>query len=603
MAILGPNLIEGTSGNDVLIGTPGDDVFKGLAGADTMTGETGDDSYYVDNPGDKAIETAGGGNDTVYSSVDYTLAAGQSLETLRAYGTAAGLVLMGNGFDNSIFGGDGDDTLSGAAGNDRLNGGAGVDTMAGGVGDDIYYVDNAGDKVMEDAGGGTDTVYASVSFSLAAGQEVELLRANSAGGIALTGNEFDNFIIGGAGNDTLSGGGGNDILDGRAGIDTMTGGAGNDTYYVDNTGDVVNEDVGGGTDTIYTSVNYTLAAGQEIEFLRAFNAPAGLTLRGNDLDNALFGGAGDDTLESGGGNDKLYGGDGNDSIGTTGTSAFIYGGFGDDSIRLDGSSTATGVADGGVGSDTVHSTDLGQFTIRNVETLDTYYGYLNATVAQVSSFLHITAVLADPDMQIQLSLRGAGGTLDLTTMISGQNSVQIRDAGLTSAIRITGSTNGDVMFGTSFADTFQGGEGKDTLFGGDGNDTLVGGADDDVLYGGLGNDKLTGGSGADTFVFDSPFGPGVSIDLVADFTAGTDTIQLDNTYFHGLTAGQLSAAQFSSTGHATAAGPQIVYDSSNGALYYDANGTDAGGVTRFATLTSKPTVTAADFMVTQPLPP
>ena len=92
----------------------------------------------------------------------------------------------------------------------------------------------------------------------------------------------------------------------------MAGGIGNDTYYVDNAGDVVNETAGDGTDTVMASVDYTLTAGQEIEFLRANAGATGLSLTGNELANRLVGGAGNDTLDGGAGNDSLGGGAGND---------------------------------------------------------------------------------------------------------------------------------------------------------------------------------------------------------------------------------------------------------------------------------------------------
>ena len=158
--------------------------------------------------------------------------------------------------------------LTGGAGNDTLNGGAGADTMIGGTGNDAYNVDNAGDVVTEAFGGGTDTVFATVSYTLAAGSEVETMRVNVATGLTLTGNEFNNIIIGNAGNDTLIGGAGNDTLNGNAGADTMIGGTGNDAYNVDNAGDVVTEALGEGIDTVFATVSYTLAAGSEVETMR-----------------------------------------------------------------------------------------------------------------------------------------------------------------------------------------------------------------------------------------------------------------------------------------------------------------------------------------------
>src|SRR5262249_3575435 len=96
-----------------------------------MTGGTGDDTYIVDNAGDQVIEAAGEGSDIVYAVVDWTMTAGQEIESLRAYGTAAtsGVSLTGNEFNNSLIGGSGNDTLDGGAGNDTLNGGAGNDTF------------------------------------------------------------------------------------------------------------------------------------------------------------------------------------------------------------------------------------------------------------------------------------------------------------------------------------------------------------------------------------------------------------------------------------------------------------------------------------------
>ncbi len=176
--------------------------------------------------------------------------------------------------------------------------------MSGGAGNDTYNVDNAGDVVNEAAGQGTDRVLATVSYTLAAGSEIETLQSQSATGLTLTGNEFNNAVIGGAagdtlvgaeGNDTLTGNGGNDSLDGGlgndalnggAGADTMAGGAGNDTYTVDNAGDVVTEATGGGTDTVFTTVSYALAAGSEVEVLRANAGATPLSLTGNEFANS-----------------------------------------------------------------------------------------------------------------------------------------------------------------------------------------------------------------------------------------------------------------------------------------------------------------------------
>ena len=116
----------------------------------------------------------------------------------------------------------------------------------------------------------------------------------SSTGLTLTGNNLDNALFGGTGNDTLYGGLGNDSLIGGQDYDTMVGGQGNDAYYVDNLGDVIIENAGEGSDVVFVSVsNYTLAANVETGVI---TSTTGLTLTGNNLDNALFGNVGNDTL-------------------------------------------------------------------------------------------------------------------------------------------------------------------------------------------------------------------------------------------------------------------------------------------------------------------
>jgi serralysin len=123
------------------------------------------------------------------------------------------------------------DTLNGLAGNDTLDGGAGADRLDGGAGNDNYYVDNAGDVVVEtltgSTGGTADKVFSSVSFTL--GANVERLTLSGSASVNGTGNSLDNVLYANGGANSLSGLAGADIISGYAGNDTLRGGTGADT--------------------------------------------------------------------------------------------------------------------------------------------------------------------------------------------------------------------------------------------------------------------------------------------------------------------------------------------------------------------------------------
>ncbi|WP_028626486.1 peroxidase family protein [Metapseudomonas resinovorans] len=312
----GNDVMTGGAGNDTLNGGAGNDALHGGAGNDQMAGGAGDDLYGVDSAGDVVTETAGGGNDVVWTSLStYTLPA--NVEFLRYSGTgpftgtgnALANNIMGDVGNDVLSGGGGNDTLAGGAGNDGLHGGAGNDRMVGGAGDDLYGVDSAGDVVIETTGEGNDVVWTSLStYTMPA--NVELLRYAGTGSFTATGNALANNIEGGVGNDVLMGAGGNDVLaagvgndalHGGIGNDRMVGGVGNDLYGVDSAGDVVIELAGGGNDVVWTSLStYTLAA--NVEHLR-YAGVGPFNGTGNALANSIAGGTGNDVLGGGGGND------------------------------------------------------------------------------------------------------------------------------------------------------------------------------------------------------------------------------------------------------------------------------------------------------------
>ena len=187
-------------------------------------------------------------NDIVQSSVSYTL---NSSETDLALIGTANIDGTGNSLNNAIFGNSGNnvldgragaDSLFGNAGDDTLIGGLGADTMTGGIGNDWYWVDDAGDSVIEYANEGTDKVFTSISYTLTANVEDLALQEiaaniNGTGNIlnnTITDNSKDNILDGGAGNDIIRASGGNDTLIGGLGADTLTGGLGNDRFVYTN---------------------------------------------------------------------------------------------------------------------------------------------------------------------------------------------------------------------------------------------------------------------------------------------------------------------------------------------------------------------------------
>src|SRR5262245_55072642 len=149
--------------------------------------------------------------------------------------------------------------------------------MIGGAGSDSYFVDNGGDTVIEAAGQGNDTVFATAHFALSA--DVENLILQGGANLQGYGNDLVNTLIGNTGNN---------LLDGRGGADAMTGGAGNDTYFVDNAGDTVTENAAEGDDRVFSTVHFALSANVETLVLQG---NADLQGYGNDLANPPMGNA------------------------------------------------------------------------------------------------------------------------------------------------------------------------------------------------------------------------------------------------------------------------------------------------------------------------
>jgi ELWxxDGT repeat protein len=160
---------------------------------------------------------------------------------------------------------------------------------------------------------------------------------------------------------------------------------------------------------------------------------------------------------------------------------------------------------------------------------------------------------------------------------------------------LKGSEGNDVLKGGSGNDSLDGGEGRDALQGGSGKDTLKGGSGNDTLRGGANNDTLDGGSGKDQFRFDTAPASKSNVDHITNFKIGEDKVALDNGIFD--VGPSLTASEFlsRSSGHDARNGSQhIIYDRSNGELWYDEDGKGGKSAVKFAVIDNKPAGLSVD---------
>ncbi|MBY0396972.1 MAG: calcium-binding protein, partial [Thermoleophilia bacterium] len=370
------------------------------------------------------------------------------------------------------------------------------------------------------------------------------------GADTMAGGEGDDLLRGGAGADQLRGDAGADTLDGGTEADTMLGGAGDDLYVVDDPLDRVLELAGAGIDRVLSAIDLTLAA--QIEHLTLLAGSAARNGTGNALDNEILGNGlanrlagsdGNDTLAGLDGDDTLDGGRGRDSLAGGRGADTLSGGLDDD--RLDGGLGNDTMA-GGFGND-LYVVDAAADLVlelpgQGVDTVQASVGYVLGADLEV---LELTGLGA---------IAGTGNTL---------------------ANLVIGNGAANRLDGDAGADTLSGGLGRDTLLGGIGNDVLLGGLGDDLLQGGAGRDTLTGDAGIDMFRFAEP---GTGADVITDFTAGVDRIELSRAGFGSLLPpGRLSAGFFAEGIAAVSAGPQLIYQPLGGVLRWDSDG--IGGAT------------------------
>ena len=454
------------TGNNIaqeLTGNSGANTLDGKGGADAMTGGSGDDIYVVDNAGDTTVELAAGGNDTVQSTVNYTLAG--EVERLTLIGNIT-INATGNTLNNVLTGNNGINTI---------DGGTGADTMIGNDGNDTYVVDNGGDTVDEKSEQGLlDVVTTSVTYTLGAAAFVERLTTTSAAGVAainLTGNNIAQELIGNAGANTL---------DGRGGADTMTGGGGNDIYVVANVGDTANEAVGGGIDTVQSSMSFTLGA--EVENL-ALTEPSAINGTGNGLSNTITGNSAANTIDGGVGADTLAGGAGNDIyiVDNTGDITTESSGQGAlDTVMASASYTLgaaafierlTTTSAAGTGAINLTGNNIGQELIGNagVNTLDGRGG-ADTMTGGAGDDVYVVDKVADTTLEL-----AGGGSDTVQSSVTYTLASEVENLTLIGNITINANGNGlnNVVTGNNGVNTIDGGAGADTMTGNAGNDTFL----------------------------------------------------------------------------------------------------------------------------------
>ncbi|MEM6310844.1 MAG: hypothetical protein AAF754_12410, partial [Pseudomonadota bacterium] len=409
--------------------------------------------------------------------------------------------VSGGAGDDILAGDGGDDLLSGDDGADSLSGGLGADTLRGGAGDDLLIGDGGNDQL--EGGAGSDTLVGGGGVDLvnyaasAAAVVVNLGTQNGAGGDAegdvlsgitgVIGTQFDDQLIGSAGDDVFRPGLGDDTILAAEGFDTL--------------------DLSDLNGAVYLSL-VLQGAPQQGWSAGHMHVDGVEALIGSDFDDYLLGDAGFN---------DLFGGAGNDVIKSKGGDDLLHGGAGDDTIR------------GDTGDETIHGDDGA----------DELYGLAGADVIWGGDGDDYISAGSGNDI-----VQGDSGA-DTLRANRGNDTVY----GGTGADDIRGGGGHDLILGEAGDDFLVGENGRDTLFGGLGDDILLGGGDDDVFQfgAGMGFDEARDFTQGDdlldftSFGFASfselaSFGSDRSTGLRLDFGGG------DVAFITGLTLAELTAS-------------------------------------------------------------
>ena len=555
------------------------DTLVAGAGAATMIGGAGNDLFLVNNTSDSVQSAAG--NDTISSSVSFTLPTNVNTLVLTGGGASKG---VGNAASDLLTaaGTTGAVSLVAGAGADTLVSGTGTDSLVGGTGNDLFIVNSATTVVTDASSAGSDTVQS--TFTTALQTNVNTLVLSGSGAISGTANGGADFITasattgavtltGGTGADTLIAGGGADVLVSGAGIDSLVGGSGNDKFVVNNTTDVVVNSFTTNVDTISSSANYVLPANVNTLVLTGSglsgtgNAAADLiTAAGTTGAVTLNAGASTaaDTLVAGNGADVLVSNSGVDSlVGGTGADLFVLNNAGDivvvgathgvDTIQASFNDTlaanvAVLVLKGSAGlmgtgnaiADTLRANDYGDTLVA---------GSGAATmIGGAGNDLFLVNSISD-------SVQSAAGADTISSSVTFALPANVQVLKLTGSGALTGTGNAttSLVVGNTGADTLVGGTGiavleagtaglqvlkatsnQAALIGGGAANTLTGGAYKDFFASGKVGDAVTTGATANVIAFNKGDGalviaPTTGASNVLSLGAGIDTEALTFT--------------------------------------------------------------------------
>ncbi|MGB3242909.1 MAG: M10 family metallopeptidase C-terminal domain-containing protein, partial [Sulfitobacter sp.] len=610
----GNDLLDGGNGNDVMSGQAGIDIFRGGAGVDTVDYSRESPFQLLVNL-EQNIASGGTASGDTFYSIENLIGSDDRIDRFigtsdanHFWGRGGGDVFSGRGGDDVLDGGADGDILYGEDGNDTLIGGSGQDYLNGGDGIDTAVYAGSSDGVIVDlaagtaSGGDADGPVQIVGRGTVIRHDILVDIENAIGSF------YDDHLIGTDGANELSGGSGDDTLSGGDGDDILNGGAGRDTADYASATSKVRLDLrkGGSEGDTYNSIENLSGSG--------FND----NLRGDNAANVLTGQGGNDNLRGGGGDDILLGdfayqgeplptpglGTGYTTLGPEATNNSI-------ATAFDISDNFTLEED----PDIFDSTTVLHTTVNATGNgLGAYYSIELAAGTSIS--IDIDGI-ADPNVHDSwVRLLDSSGAIVAENDDGGGDpgSTSNRDSSIAFVVEETGtyyilegswtptSTEGGwtetVPEGSTYElnvsvdfppEPVQPGEaGTDTLRGNNGNDLLDGGLAADILF---------GGKGEDSFRFSTALGDG-NVDWIRDFDEDEDLILLDNFIFDNVGSdGALSFDAFhsSSMGVAFDATDRIIYDTNDGTLFYDADGTGETEAIQFARLSTNLELSADDF--------